>query len=249
MTMVQFNRCGNWGTGLLGALNGDLAKPLDGSPQFPHIEILADIQREWDLAEEAIKRCEQVARAAIIPAIKELRYAGRRIVDALNKAHKSGSKDDVTALLEDARFDCHRARHDAMDAALDVMALDFDNLTKRLGYDAVIQAYPEFQSLYRDFAKARRQIAMSRGDRLNRNAIYETISSVDFPDLADRYADLVTCKPIALAAAAKSKRQRIGWWIMLALTLTALTVAAFSFINGRKMLRLAEQKVELKAGH
>lgn len=230
-------------------MRGELANPSDGSTQFPHIEILADIQREWDLAEEAIKRCEQVARAAIIPSIKELRYAGRRIVDALNTAHKAGSQQDVIALLEDARFDCHRARHDAMDAALDVMALDFDNLTKRLGYDAVIQAYPDFQSLYRDFAKARRQIAMSRGDRLNRNAIYETISSVDFPDLADRYADLVTCKPIALAAAAKSKRQRIGWWFMLALTLIALTIATISFVNGRKMLRLAEHVEESIEGH
>lgn len=229
-------------------MRGDLADFPDGSAQFPHIEILVDIQREWDLAEEAIKRCEQVARAAIIPAIKELRYAGRRIVDALNKAHKAGSQQDVNALLEDARFDCHRARHDAMDAALDVMALDFDNLTKRLGYDAVIQAYPDFQSLYRDFAKARRQIALSRGDRQNRNVIYETIASVDFPDLADRYADLVTCKPIALAAAAKSRRQRIGWWVMFALTLTALSIAAISFANGRKMLRLAEQKIEAKRG-
>lgn len=192
------------------------------------------------MAEENIKLCEQIASRAIIPAINELRYAGRRIVDALNKACKGGSEQEVRALLEDARFNCHRARHDALDAALDVMALDFDNLTKRLGTDAVIQAYPDFQSLYRDLMKARRQIRLSRGDRENRNAIYETISNVNFPSIADRNDDLITCKPIALAAAAKSKRQRIGWWVMLALMLASLTFGANSYFNGREMLAIAQ---------
>jgi hypothetical protein len=242
MKTVQSKRLGRWETGPPGAWRGELADPSDASGQFPHVEILADIQREWDLAEEGIKRCEQVSRGAIIPAIKELRYAGRRIVDALNKAHKGGTEQEVRALLEDARFNCHRARHDAMDAALDIMALDFDNLTKRLGYDAVIQAYPEFQSLYRDFANARKQIAISRGDRENRNVIYETISNIDFPDIADRYADLVTCKPIALAASAKARRQRISWWFMLCLTLISLAVAASSYVNGKRMLDIAVQR-------
>lgn len=191
--------------------------------------VLADIQREWDLAEAAIKRCDQVANAAIIPAVNELRYAGRRIVDALNAAQTPGSQDKVRAYLEDARFDCHRARHDAIDAALDVIAKDLDNLTKKLGVDSVTRAFPGFSQLYIDFAKARAKIAVSRGDRENRNNIYETIAAVNFPDIADRYADLVTCKPIALRFAAQARRQRIGWWFMVVVTLCSLSLAAFSF--------------------
>lgn len=247
--MAQSRSFANKGTRHRDALRDELADRSDSPPQFPHIEILADIQREWDLAEESIKRCEQVARGAIIPAIKELRYAGRRIVDALNKGHKGGNEQEMRALLEDARFNCHRARHDAMDAALDVMAMDFDNLTKRLGYDAVIQAYPDFQSLYRDFAHARKLIATSRGDRENRNAIYELISNIEFPDISDRYADLVTCKPIALAASAKARRQKISWWFMVGLTVASLTIAAMSYSNSRRMLQITEDREQIKSRH
>jgi hypothetical protein len=88
------------------------------------MDILADIQREWDMAESAVKRSEQVANDAIIPAINELCYAGRRIIDALNASQMPDSERKVAAYLEDARFNCHRARHDAMDAALDIIARD-----------------------------------------------------------------------------------------------------------------------------
>ena len=195
------------------------------------MDILADIQREWDLAETTIKRSEQVANDVVIPAINELRYAGRRIIDALNAAQLPDHEVKVAAYLEDARFNCHRARHDAMDAALDIIARDFDNLTKRLGYDAVTRAYPGFSALYADFAIARSKIAASRGDRENRDAIYKSIEQVDFPGIADRYAALLTCKPIALSFAAKTRAQRIGFWVMFAVAVSSLAFAAANFLQ------------------
>lgn len=199
------------------------------------MDIVADILREWDLAEEAVKRCEQVALAAVIPAVKELRYAGRRIVDALTAAHNGESLDVVRAYLEDARFDCHRARHDAIDAALDVMAKDFDNLTKKLGVDAVMKAYPNFSELYTDFANAREKIAQSRRDRRNRNVIYESISAIDFPNLSNRYANLKTSQPIALQYAAQARRQRFGWWVMFAIMICSLSLAANTYWRSAKL--------------
>lgn len=88
------------------------------SDQFPYSDILRDIAKEWNKAESAIKRSEQIAGDVSIPAISELRYAGRRMIDALDAAHHGGNDDKIRALFEDARFCCHRAQHDAIDAAM-----------------------------------------------------------------------------------------------------------------------------------
>lgn len=195
---------------------------------FAHSDLFADIQREWNAAEESIKRSEQVALDVSIPAIFELRYAGRRIVDALDIAQRGGTAEKVQAVLEDARFCCHRARHDAIDAALAKIAIDLDDMTHRLGYAAVIGAYPDFHLLYIEFEQARTKIAESRGDRQNRNMIYSTVSNVDFPSIVERYKALVVCKPIALAYSAKRSRERLGWWVMLGITIIALILAVLA---------------------
>ena len=55
------------------------------------------------MAEKDIKIAEQIGDQVVFPSIKELRYAGRRIVDALQALSKSEDAAKVTALLEDAR--------------------------------------------------------------------------------------------------------------------------------------------------
>lgn len=205
--------------------------------------MLAEIQREWDIAEEELKRCEQVALKASVPAINELRYAGRRVIDALNADVGGKAIEEVKAFLDDARFNCHRARHDAIDAALDTIAIDLELMAKHLGYAAMLKAYPQFPALFADFAKARAQIANSRRDRENRIKIYDSIAKVDFVSIADRYAELKTCRPIALAFSAKARLQRLSWWFMLTLTLCSLTIGVLSYRNAREM-RLEQEGPE-----
>lgn len=210
------------------------AQPPDLAPaQFPHAYIFVDIQREWNAAEESIKRSEQIALDISIPAISELRYAGRRIVDALDIAHKGGDIDKIKAVLEDARFCCHRARHDSIDAALSKIAIDLDDMTSRLGYDVVAQAYPDFQVLYTAFSAARAKVAASRSDRQNRNAIYETVSAVDFPHIADHYTKLVVCKPIALGYAARRRSERIVSWVLMVAAVITMILAGLAVDWGK----------------
>lgn len=102
----------------------------------------------WNAAEESIKRREQIALDVSIPAITELRYAGRRIVDAIDLMQNGGSAEQVRAVLEDVRFCCHRARHDSIDAALAKIGIDPDDMTTRLGVAEVAAAYPDFHALY-----------------------------------------------------------------------------------------------------
>jgi hypothetical protein len=63
-------------------------------------DILEIICKEWDLAEKYIKEAEQVANNVVFPSIKELRYAGRRIVDGLNLIVKDGEKEKNISIFQ-----------------------------------------------------------------------------------------------------------------------------------------------------
>lgn len=89
------------------------------------------ICNEWDRAEEDIKVAEQINNKVVIPSVSELRYAGRRIIEALREIEKNGPEEKIIGLLQDAEFDCHRARHDAIDAATSKIAVDLEIATKK----------------------------------------------------------------------------------------------------------------------
>jgi uncharacterized protein YdcH (DUF465 family) len=107
--------------------------------------ILTSILAEWNQAEGDIKQAEQVSQRVSEPSIKELRYAGRRVTEAIHKILSGGDPDDIRKLLHDADFDCHRARHDAVDAATSKIATDLKAMTDKLGYHAVLKAYQVFR--------------------------------------------------------------------------------------------------------
>jgi hypothetical protein len=112
-----------------------------------HLASLKNIRTEWDRAEEDIKLAEQVCNNIIIPSIKELRYGGRRIAEVLYQMESGGSEQDISKLLQDALFDCYRARHDAIDAATSKIAIDLEIKVEKLGFEAILPAFQEFPKL------------------------------------------------------------------------------------------------------
>lgn len=95
-------------------------------------ELLAQIKVAWDKAEQAIKRAELVCGEVVTPAIKELRYAGRRLADGLEAVASGTVTPETNGFLRDALFDCYRARHDAIDAAISKIAVEIDLSVRRL---------------------------------------------------------------------------------------------------------------------
>jgi hypothetical protein len=77
----------------------------------------SDLSREWSAAEQAIKIAEVITISGIAPAVMELRYAGRRMADAL----EAETPEIKERLLRDAAIHCQRARADAVDASIVVM--------------------------------------------------------------------------------------------------------------------------------
>jgi hypothetical protein len=201
--------------------------------QFP--DLLKEIQQEWNKAESAIKRSEQIVKEISIPAISELRYAGRRIIDALHANAEGGAHntDRLKALLEDARFCCHRAQHDAIDAALAKIGIDLDNLTERLGFDAVLSTYPAFREFYADFCRSRDKIVISRHKRDDRNGIYEAITATDLPGLVEHYEKLMAVRPMIKRISLKIKMGGIVGIVIAVATIAAAVFAGLSVDWGK----------------
>lgn len=175
--------------------------------------VLARIADEWDRAERDIKLAEQVCGAAVIPAIAELRYAGRRLVDCLRSVADGEPAARTEGLVQDALLNCVRARHDAIDASIARMAEHVRLMVERLGHHAVAQAFPEFAAFQTRLDDAHGLIAESRGERRRREDIYTALEEAGFPPLVAEYRRLKNSEKIMESHAALSlKRERLGWF-------------------------------------
>ncbi len=201
-------------------------------PNLDDFRSLLDcIHKEWNRAEGDIKQAEQVCSKVIEPAINELRYAGRRLIDAIGSANAEGDHRHVESLLTDALFDCHRARHDAVDAATSKIALDLDILRDKLGIDVVLQAFPSFPVLMGEVDSVREKIVASRKIRENRENIYTGIEAVDFPALVSSYNRFKASEPIMRELAKKRRWERV-WTLafgIIGIVGTIFTVVGWLF--------------------
>lgn len=161
-----------------------------------------------------IKQAEQVCLEVVNPAINELRYAGRRLIDAIGRTSNGAAPKDIEALLTDALFDCHRARHDAVDAATSKIAIDLEVFPDKLGIDVVLQGFPDFGDLFNEVELVRQKIAASRGARERRENIYTVIETVDFPALVASYNRLKGSMQIMRELAKKRRRERVWSWAL-----------------------------------
>ena len=175
-------------------------------------KLLNSVLEEWNKAEADLKIAEQVAHKVVNPSIKELRYAGRRIVDSLLKARTASTAEhmsEIESQLHDALFDCHRARHDAIDAGTSKIAIDLEIMTKKLGYEVILPIYPEFPKLYKELRLVRAKIIASRRDRSSREAIYSVIEATDFPNLVRSYNLLMENEEMMKSMARRRRRSEL----------------------------------------
>lgn len=178
-------------------------------PADDHAALLNSVLVEWNRAEEDIKIAEQVASKVVNPSIKELRYAGRRIVEALVKIQSDEDAVEISKLLNDALFDCYRARHDAIDAGTSKIAIDIEIMISKLNYEVILPVHPTFPKLVKDLGKVRAKIRESRKNRDNREAIYSVLESVNFPALVKSYEDLRENENIMKAIARRRRRSEL----------------------------------------
>lgn len=110
------------------------------------------------------------------------------------------------------------------------IGIDLDDLTSKLGFEAVIHAYPEFREFYADFTCSRNKIVGSRENRDDRNGIYETLTAVDLPNLVERYEKLMAMRPLAKQTSLRLKLGSV-WGVIAGLALLAGCLFAGLSVN------------------
>jgi hypothetical protein len=174
-----------------------------------HQPLLSEICEEWNTAEKVVKRAEQLVGDAVIPSINELRYAGRRLVDALCAISCSADDAIISDYLRDARFDCHRAQHDAIDATVLTIQFVSTAAEQKLGYDAILKAFNDYSKLRLAVQAINKSLAKSRENRKDREAIYQAIKNTDFEKLCTLYEEFQASEKVMKAIALSERRWKL----------------------------------------
>ena len=172
-------------------------------------ELFARARDEWNKAEESIKAGEQITRKLIVPAIKELRYAGRRFVDTHVQFAGDADLERAKEYLNDGIFNCVCAQHDATDVAISFIAAHLAICTTKIGYEHILRVFPDFHKIYDPLLIVQEKIRISRNDRENRDAVYDNVQSVDLPELSKLYLRFLGSEPLMKALAAKERRANL----------------------------------------
>lgn len=145
-------------------------------------------------------------------------------------------KDEALALAMDAKFFCHRACHDAMDAATAKITRDFTTAISKFGPEIVALHFSKFSEFQHLIFEARRKIAASRKDRENRELIYQTIRENDLSALIVLYNEFITCEPhireAALRREVDEEQRRRDAQRNLLLTKSGIALSIASIVIG-----------------
>lgn len=167
---------------------------------------------EWNRAEEWIKRGEIMNRNVLLPSINELRYAGRRLVDAC-EARERGDHKNAETYLQDAEQNLIRARHDVVDAIAGFVSDRANECRDRLGADRLQKHFAGYGALFGLLNSVLETTALSRNERTRRNEIYEAMMRDDLPRLQDLYRAMETSLPAIEENIGKENKRHI--YVML----------------------------------
>lgn len=159
------------------------------------LERLARLSTAWSEAEEALKISEPHVGDVVIPAIKELRYAGRKLTKGLANYANGVRLADTDKEIEDAIFDCYRSRHDATDAATAAISLRLDLALRRLGFDAVRVEFPNYVDLMALIATVRRKVSAARKDGNGRHELYADLETCELPEIVALFEKFKIVEP------------------------------------------------------
>lgn len=170
---------------------------------------LAELAAHMNRIEKRLKQAEQVREEVVIPGINELRYAGRRFVDAWAIAALPNptevQKQEVRDHIVIARQYLQNADHDVTDAICFFIHREINQMQKRYGADEMIRVFPEYAAFAHHMKEANEIISGSRETRAQRAAAYEQLQSEYVTPLIQTYHNLRFAEGLALKAGKRRK--------------------------------------------
>lgn len=135
---------------------------------------------DWNRIQGRLKRAEQISQLAVVPAINEIRYAGRMLVSALSASPEdipNGIPTTAEALVS-ARQYLKNADHDISDALAYFFQGRVDEINRTFGAHAVIERYPGYADLLKYLERSRELVIASRANLGSRDKNYAEIADV-----------------------------------------------------------------------
>lgn len=143
-------------------------------------DMLSQIAAEWDKAEKLIKRAERIRSQVVMASVNELRYAGRRLVDAwrLKDAaeHDPKQREIFNSYVNDSLLACNRAQHDAIDAMVLFLQKVVAKYEEEFGLTLLAEKYPRIFDIKATLRLADDLITDSREHRDTRDEDYDRIA-------------------------------------------------------------------------
>lgn len=192
-------------------------------------DMLAQIAREWDKAERLIKSAERVRAQVVIASVNELRYAGRRLVDAQHLSERAktdpAAKEEFDRYISDALLFTARAQHDAVDAIVLFLQKAVEKYENEFGLSLLAEKYPRIFDIKAAIALADTLIIASRSDREKRSIEYDRLADEHCPTLLEHYQHLVANEAILLelvrAKESVARESKSQYKILIAVTILA----------------------------
>ena len=195
---------------------------------------LEDIKRVWDDTETVIKRAERIRGQVVEPAINELRYAGRRLVDAMAVSEAAGldaeARKQFDSFVMDCLFRCYCAQHDAFDASILFVQRVIREYENEFGLALIHKQFPWLVDLKAKVFEADDLIVESRKDRGRRSEIYRALADDHLPTIVLDYRKLVSSRDALIALFIEydkgTRKETRRFWSMLWITVGAAVLGA-----------------------
>lgn len=173
----------------------------------------------WNRVESLLKLAELIRGEALIPAINELRYAGRSIVSvvgSLGEGTSIESSSEAIREIEHADFHLRLARMDAIDSIILFVSEACDSMISDAGMGQFLKMSPEAETLLHLLRNAKRAIVESRAAtvggkeaELKRDGIYQDLEVSLVPQILELYIQVrKEFQGISYRQRAKKSRER-----------------------------------------
>lgn len=173
---------------------------------------LSRLATEWNKAEGLMKLSERIRAEVVFPSVNELRYAGRRVVDAwaiVPRLQEDEARQNFDTYIKDAIFRCHCAQHDAVDAAILFVQSTLQEYEHEFGLAAVFTHFPEVADLKARLKEADELIVSSRQDRGKRSTDYDQLAAGQLPEIILTFNKIVSSREaLEKLVAEKNERDR-----------------------------------------
>lgn len=142
----------------------------------------SELKDSWAIVEDLIKKAKKVHPGIGTAAINELRYGGRKVIDAFIAYQQQQQDNDnnindnnINEHLIEAKLDILKARHDVIDETVNFCNASFIWAREKIGGRDIQESSSASKKLLSKINDMQKLIQESRAKREDRKKIYKNI--------------------------------------------------------------------------